>query len=221
MKQTLQFTPIDLKNEPRAEMFYYFSAVAPTGYSLTTEIDITNMRSVLKVANRKFFPAYLWLVTKTLNEQREFKMAKVDDKIGYYNTLTPLYATFHEDDKTFSLLWTEFDDDFSEFYNAYIANQKKYGSFHGALANKNQLPPPNAYTVSCVPWISFKHFSVHSYDNKPYFFPSIESGKFYEKEGRIFLPLSITCHHATTDGYHVNLFLEKLQNRVNKFEKYL
>jgi hypothetical protein len=71
------------------------------------------------------------------------------------------------------------------------------------------VPPPNAYTVSCVPWISFEHFAVHNYDNKAYYFPSVEAGKFYEEEGRLLLPLSMTCHHATTDGYHVSLFLEQ------------
>ena len=39
-------------------------------------------------------------------------------------------------------------------------------------------PPLNAYTVSCVPWLSFEHFAVHSYECKPYFFPSIEAGRY-------------------------------------------
>ena len=59
--------------------------------------------SRLKKAELKFFPAYLWLVTKVLNEQQEFRIADQDGQIGYYDSLTPLYATFHVDDKTFSL----------------------------------------------------------------------------------------------------------------------
>ena len=35
------------------------------------------------------------------------------------------------------------------------------------------------------------------------------------------LPLSITCHHAATDGYHVNSFLESLQEDMNNFKRYL
>ena len=35
------------------------------------------------------------------------------------------------------------------------------------------------------------------------------------------MPLSMTCHHATTDGYHVSLFLEKLQREMNSFAQYL
>jgi chloramphenicol O-acetyltransferase type A len=83
------------------------------------------------------------------------------------------------------------------------------------------LPPLNAYTVSCVPWIPFEHFAVHSYESKPYYFPSVEAGKFQEENGRLMMPLSITCHHAATDGYHVGVFLEKLQQEADSFEKYI
>ena len=214
------FTAIDLQNWKRGQIFYYFAKMAPTGYSLTVKLDITKMKAALDAAHLKFFPAYLWLVTKTLNLQQEFRIAEKDGQIGYYDYLTPLYASFHEDDKTFSLMWTEFHDDFPTFYDAYIRNQEQYGQNRGVLAQPDLLPPPNAYTVSCVPWISFQHFSVHSYENKSYFFPSVEAGKFTMENGRLMMPLSITCHHATTDGYHVNCFLQQLQMEADRFDQY-
>ena len=221
MKQEPQFTPIDLRTWNRGEIFYYFSKMAPTGYSLTVQLDITRMKKALDNAGMKFFPAYLWLVTKTLNMQQAFRMAEKDGQIGYYDYLTPLYATFHEDDHTFSLMWTEFDEDFFTFYDAYLHNQIRYGENRGILAQTGQLPPPNAYTVSCVPWVCFQHFAVHSYENKPYYFPSLEAGKFIAEGSRFLMPLSITCHHAATDGYHVAQFLEELQAEADRFIQYL
>lgn len=179
------------------------------------------MRASLKQAGMKFYPAYLWLVTRTLNRQQEFKIAEKDGQIGYYDTLTPLYAVFHDDDKTFSLMWTEYDDDFKSFYRSYLENSTRYGGNHGILAQAGRTPPPNAYTVSCVPWISFRHFAVHTYENKPYFFPSVEAGRFFEESGRTVMPLSITCHHASADGYHVSRFLETLQSEVDLFQQYI
>lgn len=61
----------------------------------------------LKERKKKFFPTYLWLVTKCVNKQIEFRVAYKEEKLGYYDTLTPLYAAFHEDDKTFSFMWME------------------------------------------------------------------------------------------------------------------
>ncbi len=221
MSREPQFTPIDLSTWKRGQIFYYFARMAPTGYSLTVQIDITRMKNALTQKGRKFFPAYLWLVTKLLNEQEEFRIAEKDGQIGCYDFLTPLYAVFHEDDKTFSLMWTEYNEDFDVFYKNYIRNQQQYGAQHGILAQNNMLPPPNAYTVSCLPWVSFQHFSVHSYENKPYYFPSIEAGKFVKQNNRLLMPLSITCHHAATDGYHISLFLERLQSEADQFLQYL
>ena len=217
----MRFTPIDLTAWPRGQIFYYFSKMAPTGYSLTVQTDVTAMRKTVKEAGCKFFPAYLWLVTKSLNAQTEFKIAVKDGVLGYYDTLTPLYASFHRDDHTFSLMWTEYSPSFSRFHQAYLENQRRFGGTHGALCQPLTPPPANAYTVSCVPWVSFTHFSVHSYENKPYYFPSVEAGQFSERDGRVYMPLSLTCHHAATDGYHVKCFLEALQEDMNGFKQYL
>ena len=216
----MKFEPVDLQTLPRGQMFYYFSRMAPTGYSLTVSMDVTKLRQTLKGAGLKFFPAYLWLVTKNLNQQMEFKMAIQEEKLGYFDSLTPLYAAFHPEDHTFSMMWTEFSDDFNVFYQNYLENQEKYGKNKGVLC-RPELPPPNAYTVSCVPWISFEHFAAHNYEKKDYFFPSVEAGAFREEGGKVWMPLSLTCHHAATDGYHVHLFLQDLQKDMDTFAQYL
>lgn len=50
----------------------YFSKMAPTGYSITVNVDVTRLRQKTKEQGIKFFPVYLWLVTKNLNSQMEF-----------------------------------------------------------------------------------------------------------------------------------------------------
>lgn len=217
----LNFTELDLYKWPRGSMFYYFSKMAPTGYSLTVDLDVTKVKKVLKQRGLKFFPAYLYLVTKTLNKQIEFKVALKDEKVGYYETLNPMYAVFHDDDKTISLMWTEFDNDFEVFYKNYMDDKNKYENNHGVLAQPDKMPPANCYTVSCIPWVNFKQFSVHSYENKPYYFPSIESGKIHEENGNLIMPFSMTLHHATTEGYHVDKFLKDLQYQMDNPKEWL
>lgn len=213
----MNFIPIECKNWPRGQMFYYFSQMAPTSYSMTVNVDVTKLSSKLKQMNRKFFPTYLWIVTKCINRQIDFKVAYQNDNLGYYHTLTPLYAQFHDDDKTISLMWTEYDEDYTVFYRNYCENQIHFGQNHGVLCQPMAPPPANAYTVSCVPWIRFNHFAVHTHDRKSYFFPSIEAGKIFKDGERKLMPLSITCHHATTDGYHVDRFLKELQYEMDHF----
>lgn len=120
------FTPITLNTWPRREIFYFFSQMAPTGYSLTVSLDVTELYHTVKNAGFKFFPAYLWLVTKNLNEQVEFKCAVQDGQLGYFDVLTPLYATIHPDDHTLSLMWTEYCDAFPQFHERYVENQTRF-----------------------------------------------------------------------------------------------
>ena len=211
---TLNFTPIDPTVWPRAQVFHYFSKMAPTGYTVCVEMDVTTLRKALKDAGKKFFPAYLYLVTRSVQLQQELKTAVKDGTLGFYETLTPLYACFHEDDKTISLMWTEYSLSFESFYSAYLQDAKENGGRHGILS-KPALPPENSYIVSCVPWISFTGFSLHSYANKDYFFPSVEAGKFFARDGKTLMPLSVTAHHATTDGYHLNVFFQELQRLMD------
>lgn len=177
------------------------------------DLDVTCLYKTVKEKGYKFFPTYLWLVTRNLCKQQEFKIAIKDDKLGYFDTLTPLYATWHEDTKTFSFLWTEYKEDFEAFYNDYLKNQMDFGNNHGILGQPG-VPPENAYTVSALPWVDFKHFAVHSFENKAYFLPSIEAGKYQREGNQIIMPLSITCHHATTDGWHIARFLEDLKGDI-------
>ena len=44
----------------------------------------------------------------------------------------------------------------------------------------------------------------------------VESREF-ERDGKRFLPLAIQVHHAVCDGYHVGMFVERLQGYVDNF----
>lgn len=43
-----EFIPIDFETWPRRETFWYFSKMAPTGWSVTVETDITELLAFLK-----------------------------------------------------------------------------------------------------------------------------------------------------------------------------
>ena len=78
----MTFTPIDAASWPQMQTFYYFSQIAPTGWSLTVELDVTALRQTLKGRGLKFYPAYLWLVTKNLNADPAFRLAKQGEQIS-------------------------------------------------------------------------------------------------------------------------------------------
>ena len=215
------FTLIDIEKWKRREIFYYFSHIAPTTYSVTSNLDITRMMKVLRDHDLKFFPSFLWLSTAVINRHQEFRIGIKEEKVGYYDTLTPFYPTFHDDDKTISMLWTKYSPSLFEFHEAYLKNKNLYGVNKGFLGLRGATPPENAYTISVLPWLSFSSFSLTSSSPSPYFFPSIEGGKFIREDDKIIFPLSITSHHATTDGYHVAEFYREFQEMADDFSLFL
>lgn len=220
MKKEPVFQPIDMAAWPMAQSFYYYTQMAPTSYTVNVTMDVTILRRTLKQKGFKFFPAYLYLVTKAIAKQRELRVAVNDDVVGYWEYLTPLYPQFHDDDQTTSLLWTAYDDCFQAFHDSYLEDTAAHGGSHGILSSKG-MPPANGYVISCIPWFTFNSFSLHNHGIKDYYVPSLEAGGFADTNGTISMPLSITVHHATTDGYHLKLFFEELQRTMNEPEHWI
>lgn len=215
------FQPIDMQTWPMAQAFHYYTQMAPTSYTVNVNMDVSLLRKELKTKGIKFFPAYLYLVTRAITRQQELRVAVKDGILGYWDCLTPAYPQFHEDGKTTSLLWTEYNDNFPEFYNQYLTDTKLHGESHGILSSKG-VPPANAYIISCIPWFTFNSFSLHNHGIKDYYVPSFEAGGFTEiSNGKIVMPLSVTVHHATTDGYHLKVFFEELQRTMKYPEEWL
>ena len=84
------FTPIDLESWKRREIFHYFSSIAPTTYSITEELDITELKRVLKAHSLMFYSAYLFLVMRAISEIEELRIGYRDNTLGIWSHLTPL-----------------------------------------------------------------------------------------------------------------------------------
>lgn len=214
-----EFHPIDRNTWSRTPYFYYFTKMLPTGYSLTVEVDITNTYYMVKKGGKKFFPAYLYLASRLIARQQEFRIAEQNGQLGYYEVLHPSYACFHEDDKTMSNLWTEYDSNFETFYSNYMEDQSQYAGNHGIVAKANL--PDNNYMVGMLPWTQFSSYAPVPYGSGSNYFPVLQAGRFFNKGDRKMMPLSITVHHAVADGYHVGLFLEKFQEGMLYPEKWV
>lgn len=215
------FYIIDMKTWPRAQTYNYFTETVSTLiYSINVTMDVTILRNTLKNKGLKFFPVYLHLVTRAIGRHPEFLMAIQNDTLGYWKCRTPYYPILHDDDKTITFLWTEYDEDFGTFYKNYISDIEEYGKDHGILSSKG-APPSNNYIISCIPWFTFNSISMHLQNAKNYYAPVFEAGGFTEMNGIITMPLSITVNHAAVDGYNVKEFLEELQRMMNYPEEWI
>ena len=209
------FTPIDLETWPRREHFDYYRSLLPVGYTVTVRVDVTGFRSMLKDRGLHFYPAFIWCVSHTILSHPAFRMTVDEEgRPGCHDVLHPVYTVFHEDDRTFSDLWTEHDEDFAAFYRSFLSDGAEYGGNHGIKAKPGQ--PAAFYCISAVPWLDFTGYSAAvAGTGKPALFPVITYGKITDENGRETLPFALNIAHAAADGWHVAAFFRDLQSLLD------
>lgn len=107
----MEFTLIDLEKYERKEHFMHYLKNVPRSYSMTVNIDITELLKLLKKKNYKLYPVILYGITRVANHHIEFRMfLDEQEKLGYYHIVNPTYTIFHKENNTFSVIWTEYNE---------------------------------------------------------------------------------------------------------------
>lgn len=79
--------------------------------------------------------------------------------------------------------------------------------------------PKNFFDVSCLPWVRYKHFDVHVFDNGKFLAPVVTWGKYeQESDNKVLMPLSMNIHHAVADGFHLCRFFNEVQALINALD---
>lgn len=211
------FQVVDVEKWERKEHFKYYTEQIKCGYSITANLDVTLFKESLKKNNLKFYPSFIYCVTYNINLMTEFRMRLGENnQLIIYDIVHPNYTIFHNDDHTFSDMWSEYTRDFYKFYSNYEYDMKKYSNVKGVKAKPTQ--PKNFYCISCVPWLSFTGYSTYSSGCTPPLMPIITYGKYHEENGRWIMPFTVTISHAVADGYHVSKLINSIQMTIDKFD---
>lgn len=220
------FHKISIEEYNRKEHFYFYLNAIPCTYSLTVELDIGSLLEKISLykknniliykENIKFYPIMIYLISLSVNEHNEFKMCFRDGDLGYYNIVHPSYTIFNKESKTFSSIYTEYNEDFISFYKNYTEDINLY-------SNTTHLSPKeysvdNVFNISILPNVKFTSFNLNLEKGFKHLLPIFTMGKYYKNtENKTLIPISIQVHHSVCDGYHIGLFIETLQNNINSF----
>lgn len=211
-----EFYLYDKNTWERAEHFHYYMDLIKTRYNLNVNIDITDFLGVLRERNLKFFPSMLYIVMRTVNETKEFRTCLNKEGLpGYWEYCVPSYTVFHEDDHTFSDIWSDYSEDFDTFYRGVLDDIKTYGNVKGIKGRPGR--GDNFTAVSSLPWLSFTGHGCDTFSDSRMILPIILFGKYFVQNGRILLPFSISVNHAAADGWHSAKFLNDIQAHCNEF----
>lgn len=219
MKNNAKFIPIDFNSWSRKEYFDYYHNKIKCKYTLNVNIDITALLSEVKKRQLRFFPTFLYTIMKAVNNNEEFRMSIEDGKLGYWDYLVPSYTLFHEDDKTFSDIWSDFSDGFAMFYETIVKDIGIYKDVKGIKAREGRVP--NFCSISSVPWLSFTSYSQDTYSESDMLFPLIRFGKYFEEHNKVLIPFAVFVSHAVADGYHTSKLINEIQEFVSFPENWI
>ncbi len=187
-------------------------------YSLTVQLDIDKLYHICKDEKLKFYPTLLWFVTKAVNKfqfMRYFIDKNTD--FGYFDKMNVAYTLKPKDKENFGTVWTEYSDDFKEFYNNYLKDITYCEAGFEFKGNK----PDNCYDFSNLLWLDFTSFDIKFTETVPYLPPIITTGKINAQTEKVSIPFNISVHHSVCDGYHLSLFFDYLNEILNDCHKYL
>ena len=212
----MKYEIIDLENWPRGGLFKYYIDELRVVMSLTVDIDVTRLVEFVRQRCLKFYPAMIWVTSTAVNRRAELRMGwDSGGNPGIWDVVSPYYAQFHREDSRFAKLVTEYDPDFSVFYERFQEDQVRFASCRGF--DQRELPP-NTFDLSCLPWVHYKSFDMHIFDEGTYLAPVITWGRYEDDgRGRITLPLSLNIHHAAADGFHLCRFFADVEEELAKF----
>lgn len=207
------FTEIDWETWPRRPYFEHYNANLPCTYSLTTELDITNIRR----AGRRPYPTLIHAITSSVNRHEEFRLALNDAGVlGHYDELVPCYTVFDPDSETFTSVWTPCHPSLDAFLEAYEKDVSLYGS--ARIPDGKPGCPANSFPISMIPWIGFTSFNLNLRKGYEYYAPIFTMGRFEAEGGRTTIPLSIQVHHAACDAFHVARLVRDIQKTIDRID---
>lgn len=200
---------IDEKNWVRAMHCAVFRNSVEPAFCVTFEVDVTNFLSKVKKQNLSFTLSMVYAVCKCANEIEAFRYRFLDGQIVLFDRIDTAFTYLNKDTKLFKVVNVPMADTLEEYVKSatQIADeQKEY--FTGPLGN-------DVFQCSPMPFLTYTHISHTNSGKKDNATPLFDWGKYYEKDGRIVMPVSVQAHHSFVDGIHIGQFADKLQEYLS------
>ncbi|GAA1410263.1 chloramphenicol acetyltransferase [Glutamicibacter uratoxydans] len=199
--------PIDLAAWPRAEQFQHFLQASPCTYSMTLDIDVTDLVYALHDSRFKTYPTQIWLLATAVNRLPEARLTlDSEGKPAIWPVVHPVFTVFNPETESFCAVPAHYNGDFAEFHDhvAQLLQEHKSSTQFFPLGE----PPANSFDISSIPWASFTGFNLNIAKDQGHLAPIITLGKYAERAGRVYLPVALQVHHAAMDGFHSARLLE-------------
>ena len=203
---------LDKEQWERKAHFEFFSQMESPYWGVTTELDMTSTYAEAKSEGASFFALYLYKTVWAVNQVNELKYRlRPDGRIAIYDKIDAS-CTILRENKTFDFTYIPFDINYTAFYQSFLEERKRAQNSSGLAVD---VAPEHVIHFSANPWYYFTDFfSVKSFDYIDSI-PKISTGKLINRDNKKIMPMAIQVHHGLVDGYHMGLFIDAMQAKMD------
>lgn len=202
---------VDLDNWKRSIHCQVFRNSIEPAFCITFDVDITNYLSKIKEKGLSFTLAMIHAISKIANSIEEFRYRFIEDDVVLFDSIDTAFTFLDKNTELFKVINAPYIEDLERYVEntkEIIKNQKDY--FTGPLGN-------DVFQCSPLPFITYSHISHTNSGKKNNATPLFDWGKYYSKDDRIIMPLSVQAHHSFVDGIHIGKFANALQEYLNSY----
>lgn len=212
------FHGIDFETWDRKEIYERFQGYT---YNLTVELEVGKFLEEIHRKGYKTYPALCWCIAATVNQDVDFRYARAEGRVGYYDVLDPCYTLMRKGDShLFTHMVTKYSDDFRDFYQRFLEDKDK--AEKGNSLYYLGEPRPGCMDITILPgtryqaisYIRPERFVAADAANESYV-PFVTIGRYIEKDNGVKMPVTGNFNHAVNDGYHAEKFFRLLQENFN------
>ena len=153
----------------------------------------------------------VYAVCKCANQIEAFRYRFLDNQIVLFDHIDTAFTYLNSKTELFKVVNVPMIEDIKEYVELAAKTaqeQKEY--FTGPLGN-------DVFQCSPMPWVTYTHISHTNSGKKDNATPLFDWGKYYEKEEKIVIPISVQAHHSFVDGLHIGQFVELLQKFFDEY----
>jgi chloramphenicol O-acetyltransferase type A len=204
---------LNINHWNRKEHFEFFSQFDEPFFGIVAEMDCTNAYKICKENSIPFFLFYHFQSIRALNQIDEFKFRIINNEVIVFDTIH-VTSTIGRKDNTFAFAFIPYNQSFDKFAELAKIELDRIKNTSG-LGLSEDTGRLDVIHFSTVPWISFTGVThARNFKNKDSV-PKITFGKYFWKNERLMMPISVHVHHGLMDAYHVGKYLELLGQLMN------
>ncbi len=210
--------PIDPENWERKRHVEKYSTYVFPYINLGADMDVTGLYRFVKDEGLSFYAAMMHTAVRAALEIKNFSYRIVDGKPMLCEHLDPDFTHMAPGSEDFVVVRGEYRDDLVEFCRD-TAERMHSAEATGGRGLIGPEGDKEILYITCIPWVKYTHF-VRTIENaQTDFVPRLSWGKYeWDDNGRLMMPFSVQVHHALVDGYHVGIYMQRVQELLDEFK---